>query len=394
VSEGWTADLIVLAFCAGISSALIAARDLPMTLSLALAAIRVGIPLVYFAAYFDGAWTVLDDLSYVAQGSELLRCGYNPWTVLIYPHGWDYLRALSEGHHVLYTWWNLLAMTLFGEHYYSAVFFNVLATFFGASLLVRTLRLLGFGPGYCVGFQIFWLLHWDVVAWTSLLNIKDVLVQTLTIAALYCLVSYIVERKARFLVAFLGVAQLFWWIRFYVPVILLVAVMLWMITQWSDLRKYILIPLGLLAFYFAVPLITSVTDYWEFKDFVYGAVRFSLTPMPWNIEEIYAYLWLPTVLHWLFFIPALIGAACLWSESKHTRLFLIYWLCLIGLYAVTEQLLGPRQRFQVAFVFAWAQFHFLWKLRPLTAAGTSPAAPSRSTFPSWPALAENAPAVP
>jgi hypothetical protein len=69
-------------------------------------------------------------------------------------------------------------------------------------------------------------------------------------------------------------------------------------------------------------------------------------------------------LHWVFFLPALCGAAWLWRESRAARLALIYLACLVGLYAITEELLGPRQRFQVAFVFAWAQFHFAWHMRP------------------------------
>ncbi len=391
--EGFTTDLVVLAFCAGGASALIAARELPLSLALALAAIRVSVPLIYFAAYFDGTWNVGDDFVYFAQGGELLNCGYNPLSVLLHSDGWEYLHSLSQGHHVLYGWWNLLAMTLFGEHYYSPVFLNVVVTFVGGSLLARTARLLGFSHGYCLGLQVFWLLHWDLVAWSSLLNIKDVLVQTLTIAILFCLVSYVHRRKLRYLVGFLMVAQLFWWIRFYVPVLVLTAVMLWMMTQWNDARKYLFIPLGAMAYYLALPMITNVSDYWQFDELLYGIVRFSLTPMPWKVEDVYGYLWLPTMLHWLSFIPALVGGAYLWNESRPARLYLIYLACLVALYAVTEELLGPRQRFQVAFVFAWAQFHFLWKMKPDVHAAAAPAARRKPLARPWPLLPHERPAL-
>lgn len=362
--EGFTTDLVLLAFCAWGASALIAGRDMPLPLSLLLATVRVSVPVVYFAWYFDATWNVGDDLVYAAHGRELLNCGYNPFTVLLHDHGRGYLQSLSQGHHVLYGWWNLLAMSLFGEHYYAPVFLNVVVTFVGGSLLARTVRQLGFSAGYCLGLQVFWLLHWDLIAWSSLLNIKDVLVQTLTIAIFFFLVSFILERKTRFLVGFLVVAQLFWWIRFYVPVIVLTAVMIWMLTQWNDSRKYLFIPLGALAFYFVAPMIGGATDYWQFDSVFYGVVRFTLTPIPWNVEHVYEYLVIPTSLHWLTFIPALIGAGYLWGESKYARMFLIYLACLVGLYAVTEVLLGTRQRFQVAFLFAWAQFHFAWKMMP------------------------------
>ncbi len=385
--EGFTADLVLVAFCAWGASALIAGRDMPLPLSLVLATVRVSVPLVYFAWYFDATWNVGDDLVYAAHGRELMNCGYNPLTVLWHEHGRAYLESLSQGHHVLYGWWNLTAMSLFGEHYYAPVFFNVVVSFVGGSLLAHTVRRLGFSAGYSLGLQVFWLLHWDAIAWSSLLNIKDILVQTLTIAIMYCLVSFIVERKSRYLLAFLVVAQLFWWIRFYVPVIVLTAVMIWMLTQWNDSRKYLFVPLGAMAFYFLAPLIAGAKDYWQFDTVFYGVVRFSLTPIPWNVEPVYEYLVIPTSLHWLSFIPALVGAGYLWGESKYARVFFIYLACLVGLYAITEDLLGPRQRFQVAFLFAWAQFHFAWKLKPSAnfVAATSPRGASPAY--SWPAPA-------
>ena len=117
-------------------------------------------------------------------------------------------------------------------------------------------------------------------------------------------------------------------------------------------------------------------DYWQFDTLFYGVARFSLTPIPWNVEPVYEYLVIPTSLHWLSFIPALVARGYLWGESKYARLFFIYLACLVGLYAITEDLLGPRQRFQVAFLFAWAQFHFAWKMKPagIVAATRSPRA--------------------
>ena len=47
-----------------------------------------------------------------------------------------------------------------------------------------------------------------------------------------------------------------------------------------------------------------------------------------------------------------------------SRLFLIYAALIIVSYAVTEELLGPRHRFQLTFILAWMQFHFLWQMRP------------------------------
>ncbi|HTM54322.1 MAG TPA: hypothetical protein VL175_09850 [Pirellulales bacterium] len=364
MTEGYTTDLLLAAFCACGAAALIAARDMPLRWASLLALARVAVPLVYFGSFYDATWNVGDDLVYFAQAETLSDCGYNAFTVLLQHDGWEFLHALSGGHHVLYGWWNLASVTLLGEHYYAPVLCNVVLTFVGASLLSRTVLRLGYPAAYALGFQIFWLLHWDLIAWSSLLNVKDVLVQTMTIAILYCVVSYVRERRAIYLFAFAAIAALFWWIRFYVPMLVLTAVMIWMVTQWNDERRYLFVPLGALAYYFALPMLGGVSDYWQFENIFFEVVRFSLTPIPWNVDEVYGYLTIPTTLHWVFFLPALCGAAWLWRESRAARLALIYLACLVGLYAITEELLGPRQRFQVAFVFAWAQFHFAWHMRP------------------------------
>jgi len=377
VNEGWSADLLLVAFCMGLTSALIASRNLPMAISMALAAVRVGIPLVYFAEYFNPIWTVADDLVYFAHGCQLLDSGWNPLTLVLDPAGWEQLQALSQGRHVLYTWWNLAAMELFGTHYYAPVFCNVAMTFVGASLLGRTLRKLGFASSYCVALEILWLVHWDVIAWSSFLNVKDVLVQTLSIALLASLVSFLVQRHKRDAAAFLALAWLMWWIRFYVPLVMLAATMLWMLTQWNDARKLLLMPLGAIGCYFAIPLVMGVTDYWDFRELGFGTIRFVLTPTPWSVLDVYSYLWIPTLFHWLFFIPAVAGAMYLWRDSRHARLYLIYLGCLISLYSVTQELLGPRQRFQVAFLFAWPTFHFFWTMLPHK---VQQAAPSRADW--------------
>src|SRR5581483_1368055 len=102
---------------------------------------------------------------------------------------------LSEGYHVLYTWWNLLAQHLFGQHYYSSVFLNVLSTFVSGFVFVRILRLLNFPTAYQRGALIFFLLHWDVLVWSSFVNLKDILVMTLTVGASYFLLVAWMQRS-------------------------------------------------------------------------------------------------------------------------------------------------------------------------------------------------------
>ena len=65
-----------------------------------------------------------------------------------------------------------------------------------------------------------------------------------------------------------------------------------------------------------------------------------------------------------------------------TTHLLIVALCVgVGIaafYALTEILQGPRHRFQVAFIFAWVHFCFLWQL--LSSRATSG---RRASLPQW-----------
>ncbi len=190
MADGLTPNLLWLACIIGLLSAWIAWRDLPLSWSIGLGALRIAVPLVYFAWYYDGDWNLLDDLTYFSHADTVLDKGYNPLTVLLDPSGVDLLTSLNGGHHILYSWWNVLAAWLFGSNYYAPVFMNVLASFATGWLLVRTLRKLGLGDSYCKWLLVFFLIHWDTVAWSSFENVKDVLVEFLTAAGLYFAASF------------------------------------------------------------------------------------------------------------------------------------------------------------------------------------------------------------
>jgi hypothetical protein len=326
--------------------------------------VRTTIPLFYFAIWFDGSWILLDDMTYYAHAGDLLNLGFGPLSAIATPDGIDTLFALSGGVHILYAWWNLVAQYLFGEHYYAAVFLNVGLSFLASHVFSETLGVIGFDHRYRGFAQVFLLLHWDVIAWSSFVNLKDVVVFTLTALALYCCAGYFQYRLRRYLVGFAGVCFLFYWIRFYVPLLMLGAVAIWIFTQWRDDRKYVLGILMCLGVLVCYPLIAQHFDWINPANLLYGSIRFAMTPMPWSISPEYTFLYWPSILHWVMALPLVAGAVALWRISPLARLLLIYFIEMVVLYGVTDELQGPRHRFQIALVFIWAQFHFLWQLRP------------------------------
>ena len=373
MAEGFTSDLIFEAGVVALLAILIAWHDLPPLLAVPVALLRVGISLLFFAEYFDGSWCMSDDLGYFNDSAALLRGGFNPISVLITSDGINALTTVAVGHHVLYYWWNVLAMYLFGEHYYSAIFLNVLLTFVTAFFLGRIATLLGFSRNYRIGLLLFYLLHWDIITWGSFVNLKDCLVQMLTVAGMYCVVRFCELRDWWSVAGFALILQLFYWIRFYLPVLILFSTVIWALWQWRDPRKYLLVPIICAATCFAVPTMSDAGDGIEARNFAYGFCVIVLSPLPWQqVREDFWILGIAAGFHLLFLLPSAYGAWQLWQTSRMFRLFIIYLVVVLSFYAIVEDLRGSRQRFQLSFIFAWLQFQFLWSLRPAPAVRAVP----------------------
>jgi hypothetical protein len=240
----------------------------------------------------------------------------------------------------------------------------VLATFAAAYVLGRTVDLLGFSRGYRQGLQVFYLLHWETISWSSFLNLKDCIVQLLTVAALYCIARFYVRRDAKSVLLFAGVLPLFYWIRFYIPLLMLGATAIWTIFQWKGPTKYPLIAAMGLAGYLMLPWINDNAEFLNSEVMVFGTLHMLLTPLPWSLVEGYSFLNLSSILHLVFFLPAVYGTYVLGRAKPLARLYLIYLAIIIEIYAANEDLREPRHRFQIAFIFAWVQFHCLWTLWP------------------------------
>jgi hypothetical protein len=376
VAEGFTVDLMFESAVVAIAALLLALRHLPAILAIPVTLLRVGMVTVYFAEFFDGSWCMNDDRGYFNESINLLNSyGYDPITAFLTPDGHQTLAAVAGGHHYLYYWVNMTAIYLFGEHYWAAVLVNVLMTFVAGYLLGRIVEMLGFSRSYCSCLVLFYLLHWDVITWSSFVNLKDTLVQMLSVAGFYFIVRFIQNRDWLSVAGFAATLQFFFWIRFYVPVLILVATVLWALWQWQDMRKYLLIPIAVAATFFALRGAGDATDMVSPSGWAYGMCVILLAPLPWTlIDDVYYFMFPAAALHTLFLLPGAIGSWQLWRANRTGRLFVIYMVVVLSLYAMAEDIRGNRQRSQLSFIFAWVQFQFLWSFLPARAAKALPAA--------------------
>lgn len=366
MSEGITPNLLWVSLVVMAAGVLIMSRILTYGAALLVACIRVSIPLIYFSWFFDGTWTFLDDMTYLSQGQQVLFYGYNPITILT---DIDFLESLTGGHHILYPWWNVLGVYLFGSHYYSPVFLNVILTFVSAYFIFRLATACGFKSNYARALMLFFLLHPEILAWSSFINLKDVMVMTLTIILLYLIIGLSKRLTVPGLCLAAGILFLFYWIRFYVPFMLTSAILIWLVFRHSRRRKFILISLILICSYWLWNSF-DIASYREYREkgifttewmgYSYNLIRIVLTPQPWSIDSNTPFLFVPSILHWLLFVPAVIAGIHIWRRFKGASLPLIYLVLGLLFYSSVPEVIGPRHRFQLIFIIAWMQFHFFW----------------------------------
>jgi hypothetical protein len=360
-------DLIGVTFFIGIFIFWIASRDLPVVLALLVAIFRVFIPFVYFAFFNDGSWNFLDDITYQFQGTTMLELGYNPISVLIDESGLGHLMGLSLGKHILYGWWNVLAQYLFGKHYFSAVYLNIALTFLIGYYLVRIAQLCGFSKTYSTQLLLFYLVHWELVPWASMINLKDILIMFLTVVNFFAILK-IIEGKIQYLILLSIPIYCFYWLRFYIPFMILFATLIWIVLFMEGRNKYFLLVCVMFVVRMVMPSIQADLEEqgenisFSLMGLIVGPFRMlSLTPQPWSIQPEYTFLLISSILNWIFFVPALIGGWNLWSKSKNASLLLVYLILSLMFYANFPGQDGPRHRVQLMFIIIWIEFHCLHK---------------------------------
>jgi len=330
---------------------------------------KVAVSFVYFAWFFDGTWVLQDDMTYLREGRLLLGEGWNPLSIWTQEgrHALD--AAVDGGQHVLYIWWNMLAQYTFGQHYFAPVMLNILLTCAAGAALHRLALLGGFSQAYAKYLLLFFVLHWDVVAWSSFQNRKDILILTLTLGMFAGVVGLRMawgsaRNMGGYALLLVACVLALGMSRFYVPLLAAGAVGMWLMLV-VPVRAMLPAALAaggaaLLVFVYFFP--QNLSD--ELRhltldpgQIAWGLARFPLTPRPWDIEIGYRFATLAAWLHWLMFAPMLYGMLRLWRESGVLRLLLLYAAVVVVFYAFVPFLQDDRHRLQIAFVIAWAQYH-------------------------------------
>jgi len=331
-------------------------------LSLAVAAVKSGLFLVYFGFVFDGTFTFFDDWNYLRFGEQLLQNGVGVFNLM---HNYDYVRSTVKSANLFYYVYNASAIVVFGQGYFAPVAANILLTFIAAGVLAKAARLgLGMSRRASIGLFVFLALSPSVLAWSTVANLKDILVATGTAGVVYAVALVEGGRTKRAVVIAVICGLVLAVTRFYVPLMLGAAFGVTVLCSRHGRRN----PWMWLAAVVALAVVVHGLGHGsiggalhEFRSRVgnplTGVVRFIATPIPFHTQPNYAFLNLPQLFFWVMLPFQFYGMVAAWRRKKMTaRFMVIYFLMMTLLYGMFPTLQGPRHRVQIEGLIVVFQF--------------------------------------
>jgi len=337
--------------------------------SAVISIVKYGICFIYFVIWSNYSPIVLlDDQTYYEQSILIFEKAHGSFTFLFDVENIAYIFNMAGGMHIGYFIYNFISFLLFGQNYYSPVILNIFFSVIAGIVFYKTLLLARFDKKFCLFFLIFFLLHWDLIAWSSFINLKDILVLLLTICSLNCMLrlNYGKKRIVPILtLSLIGVALLF--IRFYLAYFLVVTGVVYFVivqmyrvkSRWtSPLMKLAVLLILPASFYFVFIRVyaASLSQIGGATNVILGFVRFILTPFPLTIEENYSFLLVSSVLHWIM-LPFMFYGCYLFIRRHFVTLmpFIILAMLLCVFYGSFAELQGPRHRVLLLYFISLTQ---------------------------------------
>ena len=252
----------------------------------------------------------------------------------------------------------------FGEGYFAPVALNVLLSvgiaYFGAKLALAEFKMSKKTSRF---FLLFLLFHPDILVWSSIANLKDMLVLLLHLILLVSVSQYLHGRFFKALMLALPAALVLLFLRFYVPLLFAIALAAGSLLANQRRRiSYVIASLSLVTLALVwignSGLQYAINSFEEsFVNPFYGVIRFVLTPIPFNTEKAYAFLDIPALFHWMLMPFMLLGLMkVIRMKTYFSRFFIMYFFVFIALYSTYEELQGARHRVQLDYAFALLQF--------------------------------------
>lgn len=344
--------------------------------SILTALIKYSFCLIYFLVWINYRPVVLlDDQTYFEQSIVIYEDSKGSLPYLFSFESIAYIASLAGGSHFGYYIYVFISFIFFGPYYYSPVILNVFFSVLTGAVLYKTLVLAGLNKRFCMFFIFFFLLHWDIITWSSFINLKDIFVLFLVVSALNCLIGLrLKKRKLWTLIILATIAFILLVFRFYLVYFLLVTGIVYFImikmykiqSRWTGpMMRFLVLVLMPVGFYiiFVRMFSSSLAELGGATNVVFGFFRFIFTPLPYSIEENYSFLLISSILHWLM-LPLFFYGVYLFIKRHFIALmpFLILTLLLCVFYGSFGELQGPRHRVLLLYFITLAQALALYEL--------------------------------
>lgn len=271
---------------------------------------------------------------------------------------------IGQGYHFIYYIFNAYSIRFFGNGYYAPVAMNILLTvliaFLGSMVVERGF---GFSNKDKKVFFALLLLHPDILAWSTIANLKDILVLLLHVLLF---LSVIMLYKSRFFLSFaiaIPTTIILYFLRFYVPLLFAVAFFCSHFSiKKNHNRLFFLYGFIFLLVIIACNGINNLQSAFEktkenWVNPLYGVIKFLFTPIPFHTDIAYSFLNFPALIHWILLPFAFLGFRKIWRiGTPFSRFFIFYCISFFCISSVYSEFQGPRHRVQLDFAFAVIQY--------------------------------------
>lgn len=344
--------------------------------SVSISIIKFLISIIYFTIWSHYSPIILlDDQTYYEQSIVIFENANGSIAYLFSLENIAFISSLAGGTHFGYYIYNFISFLIFGTNYYSPVLLNILFSIISGVVLYKTLLLSNIDRTFSLFFLIFFLMHWDMITWSSFINLKDIMVLFFTICALNCMIrlKYTKKRLVPLSTLFtIGFILLFF--RFYLVYFLLISGLVYFIitqmykikSKWtSSIMKFLVLILVPASFYFVFMQLfsSSLSEIGGTTNVVLGFIRFVLTPLPFSIEKDYSFLLISSLLHWVM-LPFMLYGIYIFLKRYFISLmpFIILTILLCVFYGSFGELQGPRHRILLLFFISLIQALSLFEI--------------------------------
>lgn len=307
----------------------------------------------YFSNISSARPFLLDDINYFEVARSLYFLKFDIFNFFKQEFiGFDIL--INESRHIAYYYNNYLAIEVWGPYYSSGIVLNHFLFVLTAIFFSKILVFLDESPKW----SLYFLIHPFYQSWL-ILNVKDFCVMFLT--------TFVILRMIRLLSQYengqglfirkcanhILIASCIWIISYYRFYNSIFLVVLWCYATFSNLRLRNLIIALILS---GIVVMAKFFHFFErfFNELSIepsGALRFLVTPLPFNLDPSYTFLTIVAYSGLGYLVLWSIGFVCLVKQfslsNKKYNIIFIWFILNMVLYSNYEELQGPRHRMQI-----------------------------------------------